>query len=134
MPTSYALLSTYPPTQCGLATFSAALLSHLPAAGDSVAVVRVLYGGLDGQDITAVLGALRVPSIVVLHTVLARPTPRQRKILEEIISAATVVVTMTQMMSGHSASLAPQLLWPAVASAYRELVSTLTAAPVGVTA
>lgn len=42
MPTSYALLSTYPPTQCGLATFAAALVAHLPGPGDQVAVVRVL--------------------------------------------------------------------------------------------
>src|SRR5258707_13649269 len=42
MPMTYALLSTYPPTQCGLATFAAALLAHLPQAGDQVAVVRVL--------------------------------------------------------------------------------------------
>jgi glycosyltransferase involved in cell wall biosynthesis len=140
MPTTYALLSTYPPTQCGLATFTAALLAHLPAPGDQVAVVRVLdepaprpagevvhdlvagsaasasaaaavlnsfdvaivqheygiYGGPDGQDVISLLDALQVPSIVVLHTVLAHPTSRQRVILEEVIAAASVVVTMTQ--------------------------------------
>jgi glycosyltransferase involved in cell wall biosynthesis len=140
MPTTYALLSTYPPTQCGLATFTAALLAHLPAPGDQVAVVRVLdspaprpagevvhdlvagsaasasaaaavlnsfdvaivqheygiYGGPDGQDVISLLDALLVPSIVVLHTVLARPTSRQRVILDEVIAASSKVVTMTQ--------------------------------------
>ncbi|MGH3300870.1 MAG: glycosyltransferase [Streptosporangiaceae bacterium] len=42
MSTTYALLSTYPPTQCGLANFAAALLLQLPQPGDHVAVVRVL--------------------------------------------------------------------------------------------
>jgi polysaccharide biosynthesis protein PslF len=147
MPTSYALLSTYPPTQCGLATFAAALVAHLPRPGDQVAVVQVLdevvrvfdepaprpasevvhrlvagsvasaaaaadvlngfdvvivqheygiYGGPDGQDVVSLLEALHVPTIVVLHTVLAQPTPRQRAILDAVIAAAGAVVTMTQ--------------------------------------
>jgi glycosyltransferase involved in cell wall biosynthesis len=140
MPTSYALLSTYPPTQCGLATFGAALVAHLPRPGDQVGVVRVLdepaprpasevvhdlvagsaasaaaaaevlysfdvaivqheygiYGGADGQDVVSLLEALYVPTIVVLHTVLAKPTPRQRVILDAVIAAAGAVVTMTE--------------------------------------
>jgi glycosyltransferase involved in cell wall biosynthesis len=140
MPTRYALLSTYPPTQCGLATFAAALVAHLPRPGDQVAVVRVLdepaprpvsdvvhdlvagsvasaaaaaellnsfdvvivqheygiYGGADGQEIVPLLEALCVPTIVVLHTVLAKPTPRQRAILDEVIAAAGAIVTMTK--------------------------------------
>jgi polysaccharide biosynthesis protein PslF len=145
MPRTYALLSTYPPTQCGLATFSASLFAHLRGPGDQVSVVRVLdeslpegsalraapevvcdlvngsarsaaaavevisgfdvavvqheygiYGGPDGQDLVPLLDALRVPSIVVLHTVLARPTPRQRMILDGVIDAASAVVTMTR--------------------------------------
>jgi glycosyltransferase involved in cell wall biosynthesis len=34
---------------------------------------------------------------------------------------------LSARMSSHSAELAPQLLWPAVARSYRELASALTA-------
>ena len=69
------------------------------ALGDfDVAVVQHEYGiypGQDGQDVLPLLRCLTVPSIVVLHTVLTRPTPRQKILLEEIGAAADAIVTMT---------------------------------------
>jgi hypothetical protein len=141
MPKSIALLSTYPPTQCGLATFTAALYDHLSNSLADVSVVRVLndqighpsrpevvaqlvtasrtsvasaiaklntfdaviiqheygiYGGTDGVDVLDYVGALTVPLIVVMHTVLTEPTPLRRRILVELAGAAQLVVTMTE--------------------------------------
>jgi glycosyltransferase involved in cell wall biosynthesis len=42
MAVSFGILSTFPPTQCGLATFSQALVTHLLAGGADVGVVRVV--------------------------------------------------------------------------------------------
>jgi glycosyltransferase involved in cell wall biosynthesis len=42
MATSFGMLTTFPPTQCGLATFSQALVTHLEDAGALVGVVRVV--------------------------------------------------------------------------------------------
>ncbi len=41
---SFGILSTYPPTPCGLATFTAALTRGLEASGASVGVVRLADG------------------------------------------------------------------------------------------
>ena len=42
MATSYSMLSTFPPTQCGLATFALALVTEMAAGGAEVDVVRVV--------------------------------------------------------------------------------------------
>jgi glycosyltransferase involved in cell wall biosynthesis len=42
MATSFGVLSTFPPTQCGLATFTRALVTYLHRAGAHVGVVRVV--------------------------------------------------------------------------------------------
>jgi glycosyltransferase involved in cell wall biosynthesis len=140
--TSFGFLSTYPPTQCGLATFTASLVKtlnggrhgdragvvriiespvftvrpevvehlnlgaaqgHIPAADAlnrfDVAVVQHEYGifsGPDGENVLAVLDRVRVPIIVVLHTVLRQPTPHQRAVLDQVCARAEAVVTMTE--------------------------------------
>jgi glycosyltransferase involved in cell wall biosynthesis len=146
MPAAFGFLSTYPPTQCGLATFNAALASHLTAGVPGSGVVRLLsadaagggldvdpaaphvahtwhtdtpggwtaaatalsrfdvaivqheygiYPGTDGDEVLPLLDALKIPTIVVLHTVLSTPSASQRAVLERVVAAADAVVTMT---------------------------------------
>ncbi len=143
--TAFGFLSTYPPTRCGLATFTAALAAAIPQPGDPDArVVRVddlvptgppvlgprtqvvgdlrpgnrasrvaaaetlsacdvvvvqheygIYGGRDGDEILDVLARIRVPIVVVLHTVRESPTAHQRWLLDRIAGLAAAVVVMT---------------------------------------
>ncbi len=136
----FGFVSTYPPTLCGLATFTASLRAELVPAGIENRIVRVvdaptgnrpadvvaelvagdrasavaaaqglagndvvivqheygIYGGADGREVLDLLSALTVPAVVVLHTVLAHPTPHQRLVLEEVTRLAQAVVVMTQ--------------------------------------
>jgi len=133
------VLSTYAPTHCGLATFTAALSDALTAKGADVSVVRVadgapssservigellsgsatsiaasiellnqndvaviqheygIYGGADGDDVLDIVDGLRVPSIVVAHTVLKHPTPHQRSVLQTLAATADHIVVMSE--------------------------------------
>jgi glycosyltransferase involved in cell wall biosynthesis len=151
----FGFVSTFPPTQCGLATFTASLRGALldsttdegwvvrlvdapadPAddqvvaqliPGDSGSISRAatwlnmcdvvimqheygVYGGADGSEILHLMDQLRVPSIVVLHTVLTDPAPHQRQVLESVISKADAVVTMTmsardRLAAGYAADM-----------------------------
>jgi glycosyltransferase involved in cell wall biosynthesis len=137
--TSFGILSTYPPTACGLATFSAALAGGLAANGAEVRVVRIadgtspstervvgelvngsarsvaassdllnqgdvavvqheygVYGGDDGDEVLQILGDLRVPSIVIAHTILREPTDHQRSVLVDVAAKADRVVVMSE--------------------------------------
>ncbi|MGZ5379820.1 MAG: glycosyltransferase, partial [Mycobacterium sp.] len=55
-----------------------------------------IYGGPDGDEVLDLLRTTTTPSIAVLHTVLADPTPHQRAVLEELIERADVTVTQTE--------------------------------------
>jgi glycosyltransferase involved in cell wall biosynthesis len=140
--TSFGLLGTYPPTQCGLATFAGSLREGLLAGrpGTEVGVVRMvdepgprseaevvyelslgrhgdpataakhlnkfdvvvvqheygIFGGRDGSQVLDVLRRIRVPVVIVLHTVLSEPTAHQRQIVREAAALADTVVTMTR--------------------------------------
>src|ERR1700719_3056310 len=140
MSTRFGFVSSFPPTQCGLATFTAALRDALlhsttdegwvvrlvdapaPRPGDEVVAQLVaddsaslrraaaqlnlcdvaimqheygIYGGADGSEILHLLDQVRVPCVVVLHTVLTQPTPHQRQVLEAVMAKADAVVAMT---------------------------------------
>jgi glycosyltransferase involved in cell wall biosynthesis len=136
---SIGMLTSFPPTRCGLATFSTGLADGLSAKGSDVAVVRVadgaesasaavvgelvngssssiaecaellnqrdvaiiqhgygVYGGTDGAEILDVIDGLRVPVIVVAHTVSKNPTPHRRSVMEAIAAKVGRVVVMSE--------------------------------------
>jgi glycosyltransferase involved in cell wall biosynthesis len=141
---SIALVGTYPPTKCGIATFTASLaraLSPVGGSADRVGIVRCvdaaaarprasevvaelirgstasrrtaaaeldtfdvvvvqhefgIYGGTDGDEVVDLVEQLDVPAILVLHTVLERPSAHQQEIVESLAAAAQFVVVQSQ--------------------------------------
>ena len=65
-----------------------------------VAVIQHEYGicgGQDGDQVLAVIDGVRVPAVLIAHTVLAQPTAYQRYVLEHAISGVDVVITMSEV-------------------------------------
>ncbi|MEN7973339.1 MAG: glycosyltransferase family 4 protein [Verrucomicrobiota bacterium] len=55
-----------------------------------------IYGGPAGSHILALLRDLRMPIVTTLHTILQRPKPEQRRVLEEVAALSDRVVTISQ--------------------------------------
>jgi len=136
-----ALVGTYPPRRCGIATFTRDLAAGISAADAQVRPMAVavtdgggpyeypdevgyeirqgmkgdyaraaelinykdvrwvslqheygIFGGDDGAYILDLLSALRVPTVVTLHTVLDNPSDSQRTIVQKMAKAARLVV------------------------------------------
>jgi glycosyltransferase involved in cell wall biosynthesis len=131
------LVTTFPPTRCGIARFSSSLISslHSVAPDLEIDVVRLLapgekssthvgmeidpnspvgiraaarrldrsdvvvvqheygiFGDHDGQAVVDLVDAIHPPVITALHTVPAKPTVAQRRILEQLGQRSRLVV------------------------------------------
>ena len=143
---SLVVVSTYPPTKCGLAKFSHSLVSairKLRGENDSTSIVRLvneldrfkeldndiasyldpscatsildsveslnnldlaiiqhefgIFGPNDGDAVLTILENINIPTIIVLHTVPAYPTERQRKILQGILKLGDKIVVLSKV-------------------------------------
>ncbi|MBI3430559.1 MAG: glycosyltransferase [Actinobacteria bacterium] len=141
----FGFVSTYPPTHCGIATFSFSLMNAIrDLKPHTASVVRLvdpginqgdesvapeilttltaenpesmanaiaalnrtdiaviqhefgIYGGVDGDEVLEIMKGLRIPSIVVVHTVLTTPTWYQRIVFTELTRYASAVVAMSK--------------------------------------
>ncbi|TCR63474.1 glycosyltransferase family 4 protein [Bosea sp. BK604] len=55
-----------------------------------------IFGGEAGSHLLVLLSRLTIPVITTLHTVLAEPTPVQRRVMDAIVDASSRVVVMTE--------------------------------------
>lgn len=146
-------IGTYPPKQCGIATFSMDIRNSLTVNGITVDVLAIsdenyqyaygpevvfnlrqqhksdyikaaafingspaidlvllqheygIYGGQDGEYLLELIKLLHKPFVLITHTVLPRPSRKQKEVLYELCSRAAGIVCMTR----HSARLLTDL-------------------------
>lgn len=55
-----------------------------------------IFGGPAGANVMALLSRLRMPIVTTLHTVLSKPNPAQRDVMERIIDASSRIVVMAE--------------------------------------
>lgn len=132
------LVTTYPPTECGISKFSQSLVKSIASTGSQidVEIVRLIdnrsiasnaddsvleiipdlplgiraaarrlndcdvvvlqheygiYGANDGESVLDLIRRVHRPMIAVLHTVLAEPSPDQRRIIEALAAHCRIV-------------------------------------------
>lgn len=75
------------------------LAARLEADGVEVVCVQHeygIFGGPSGTHLLDLVDALTVPVVTTLHTILARPTPLQRRIIERLAERSARLVAMTE--------------------------------------
>jgi polysaccharide biosynthesis protein PslF len=147
------IVSTFPPTRCGIARFSSALASSLGEVAPEIDVdlVRLIdgrpptsalgqvgmeidpnspvsiraaarhldrcdvvilqheygiFGDNDGESVLELVDSIERPLITVVHTVVASPSDRQRRIMEHLHDTSRLVVlsesARSALVSSHS--------------------------------
>jgi len=55
-----------------------------------------IFGGPAGVNVIELLARLRMPIVTTLHTVLSKPNPAQREVMERIVDASSRIVVMAE--------------------------------------
>jgi glycosyltransferase involved in cell wall biosynthesis len=55
-----------------------------------------IFGGQAGGNITQLLSRLKMPVVTTLHTVIAKPTPTQRDVMQRIIDMSSKIIVMSE--------------------------------------
>lgn len=140
-----AYVSTYPPSECGIATFckdvATSVAKYTPFSKPTIIAVKReneiepyervvrfqilkeeresyfeaakyinessidivsvqheygIYGGDDGEYILDLIKSLKKPAVATLHTVLQRPSPNQKRIIQEMGELCEVLIVMVK--------------------------------------